>query len=143
MGKRTWIDSDIWTDTDGLNNDELLLYLRLLTNADRNIAGYYRVNTKHLAFDMGITVAKLEKMLGKQQKYWRYDFETKQVLIPKFTRYNIVKSKQQFTALNAELNKLKPCPLHKDFLEAFEEVNGIGATELIDNVFKERAKHYL
>ena len=135
MGKRTWIDSDIWTDTDGLNNEEKLLYLRLLTNEQRNIAGYYKINLRYMALDMGITEAKLEKQLLKQQKYWIYDKDTKQVLIPKFTKYNIVKSRQQFMKLNAELNQLKPCFLHKMFLEAFEEVNGLGSLDLIDPRF--------
>ena len=60
-------------------------------------------------------------------------------MIPKFTKYNIVKSKQQYARLNAELNMLKPCKLHKMFLEAFEEVNGIGSTEMIDERFKQKA----
>lgn len=143
MGKRTWIDSDIWSDTDGLNNQEQVVFLWLLTNAQRNIAGYYRINFRYMALDLHASEARLEKVLCKEQKYWSYDRETKQVLIPKFTRYNIVKSKQQITALNAELNKLHPCRLHKEFLEAFEEVNGVGASELIDPVFRARAKSYL
>lgn len=143
MGKRTWIDSDIWNDTDGLNNQEQVVYLWLLTNGQRNIAGYYKINLRYMALDLHATEARLEKILAKEQKYWKFDRETHQVLIPKFTRYNIVKSRQQITALNAELNKLKPCPLHKDFLKAFEEVNGTGATELIDERFKDKAKPYL
>lgn len=143
MGKRTWIDSDIWNDTDGLNNQEQVVYLWLLTNSQRNIAGYYKINLRYMALDLHASEARLEKVLNKEQKYWMFDRETHQVLIPKFTRYNIVKSKQQITALNAELNKLKPCPLHKAFLIAFEDVNGIGATELIDAKFKDKAKPYL
>ena len=143
MGKRTWIDSDIWNDTDGLNNQEQVVYLWLLTNSQRNIAGYYKVNLRYMALDLHASEARLEKMLCKEQKYWVFDKDTCQVLIPKFTRYNIVKSRQQITALNAELNKLKPCPLHKAFLKAFEDVNGIGATELIDEKFKVKAKPYL
>lgn len=143
MGKRTWIDSDIWNDTDGLNNQEQVVYLWLLTNSQRNIAGYYKLNLRYMALDLHASETRLEKVLAKEQKYWMFDRETHQVLIPKFTRYNIVKSKQQITALNAELNKLKPCPLHKAFLKAFEDVNGIGATELIDAKFKDKAKPYL
>lgn len=143
MGKRTWIDSDIWNDTDGLNNQEQVVYLWLLTNSQRNIAGYYKINLRYMALDLHASEARLEKVLNKEQKYWMFDRETHQVLIPKFTRYNIVKSKQQITALNAELNKLKPCPLHKAFLKAFEDVNGIGASELIDERFKVKAKPYL
>lgn len=139
MGKRTWIDSDIWCDTEGLNNSEQVLYFWLLTNNQRNIAGYYKINLAYAKLDLHASENRIEKMLLKEQKYWVYDRETKQVLIPKFTRYNIVKSNQQITALNAELRKLKPCFLHKLFLEAFEEVNGTGAIRLIDGKFRAEA----
>lgn len=139
MGKRTWIDSDIWTDTEDLSNDEKILYLYLLTNEQRNIAGYYKCNLGHMALDFGVTETRLEKMLCREQKYWKYDPETRQVLIPKFTKYNIIKSKQQYTKLNAEISKLKPCGLHKEFIEAFVKENGIGADEMIDDKFKRDA----
>ena len=143
MGKRTWIDSELWSDTDDLNSDEKLFYLYLLTNDQRNIAGYYRIHTRYVSVDMGWSKTQIERMLNKKQKYWMYDKTTGQVLIPKFTRYNIVRSKQQFTALNAELNKLKPCPLHKEFLKGFEEVNGLGSTQMIDAKFREKAEDIL
>ena len=142
MGKRTWIDSDIWSDTEGLSNTELMFYVYLLTNSQRNIAGYYTVNLKHMAVDLNMSQSRIEKLLNKEQKYWKYDSETKQVLIPKFTRYNTVKSKSQITAMNSELNRLHQCPLHKEFIKAFEDCNGIGATELIDARFMDKAFSY-
>lgn len=139
MGKRTWIDSDIWSDTEDLTLTERVFYIYLLTNNQRNIAGYYRLNTKYVAVDMGMTKAEIEALLEREQKYWFYDKDTEQVLIPKFTKYNIVRSRQQFAKLNADLNMLKPCKLHRKFIESFEEVNGIGSTEMIDEKFKARA----
>lgn len=133
---RTWIDSAFWSDTEGLDNSEKIFYLYLLTNEQRNIAGYYKVNLRYMSIDLGMSREEAEAMLSKDQKYWKYDKETQQVLIPKFTRYNIVRSKPQFVKLNADLNQLKPCKLHKVFLKAFEEVNGIGAVELIDEKFR-------
>lgn len=143
MGKRTWIDGDLWHDTEDLSSAERLLYLYLLTNDQRNVAGYYKINTRLAAFDFGTTETKFEKMLSRQQKYWVYDKETKQVLIPKFTRYNIIKSKQQYAKLNVDLNQLKPCKLHKMFLDSFVDVNGVGADLLIDEKFKRKAEGYI
>lgn len=140
MSKRTWIDSGIWEDTEGLTPTEKAFYLYLLTNEQRNIAGYYKVNLRYMMVDLEMTKEEAEALLMKKQKYWDYDRETQQVLIPKFTRYNIIKSKQQYAKLNAELDRLKPCRLHKAFLTAFEEVNGIGANELIDERFKRKAE---
>ena len=136
MGKRTWIDSQIWGDTDDLDDKGKLFYLYLLTNDQRNIAGYYRISLKYIWVDLGWSKTQIEEMLNKEQKYWVYDPETSQVLIPKFTRYNIVKSKQQISKLNAELATLKPCGLHKRFIEAFEEVNGLGAANLLEEKFR-------
>lgn len=143
MGKRTWIDSDIWEDTEDLDAKSRHFYLYLLTNSRRNIAGYYKVSLKHFASDLGLSEAKVEQMLMKKQKYWLYDKATSQVLIPKFTRYNIVKSSQQIKALNAELRKLKPCSLHRAFMDAFEEINGVGSLGLIDEKFRQEAEGIL
>ena len=136
MGKRTWIDSDIWADTDDLNITEKVFYIYLLTNSQRNIAGYYHFNIKYAVLDLGMADDHIEVLLTRNQKYWAYDKDTHQVLIPKFTRYNVVKSRQQITKMNAELSMLKPCRLHELFLKAFEEVNGLGAGELIDPKFR-------
>ena len=142
MGKRTWIDSDIWSDTDDLDKEGKLFYLYLLTNSQRNIAGYFKVNLNYMALDLNATKADVEKLLMTKTKYWVYDSETKQVLIPKFTRSNVVKSRQQIAKMNSELSTLKPCRLHEIFLYAFEEVNGIGAAELIDPKFREAKDAY-
>lgn len=135
MGKRTWIDSDLWSDIDDLDNEGKLFYLYLLTNSQRNIAGYYKINLRYAAFELGKTEKEVEELLKSDHKYWRYDKQTQQVLIPKFTKYNIVKSKQQIAKLNTELAMLKPGRLHKEFVKAFTEVNGIGAEQLLDNKF--------
>ena len=135
MGKRTWIDSDLWSDIDDLDNEGKLFYLYLLTNSQRNIAGYYKINLRYAAFELGKTEKEVEELLKSDHKYWKYDKQTQQVLIPKFTKYNIVKSKQQIAKLNAELAMLKPGRLHKEFVKAFTEVNGIGAEQLLDNKF--------
>ena len=141
MGKRTWIDSDIWSDTEDLDNEGKLFYLYLLTNSQRNIAGYYKVNLAYMALDFQTSREAVERMLMTKTKYWVYDKETRQVLIPRFTRFNVVKSKQQITKMNAELSALKPCRLHALFIKAFAEVNGIGAEELIDPKFRMSASN--
>lgn len=143
MGKRTWIDSDLWIDTEDLSVKERLFYLYLLTNSQRNIAGYYKVSIEHTALDMQMTKDEVLEMLTKKQKYWAYDEKTGQVLIPRFTKYNTVKSDTQIRKLNAELKQLRPCPLHKEFLEAFEYCTGLGATELIDTVFRDKTKSFI
>lgn len=136
MGRRTWIDSDIWVDTEDLSLKERLFYLYLLTNNQRNIAGYYKISIEHAALDMQMSVDEILELLRKKQKYWQYDDKTRQVLIPKFTRYNTVRSSTQIRGMNAELRQLRLSFLHKEFIKAFDECNGIGASEIIDEKFK-------
>lgn len=143
MGKRTWIDSDIWSDVDDLDNKEKMFFIYLMTNEQRNIAGYYKINLKYAASDLDMSVEEVKALMGKESKYWDYDPDTKQVLIPKFTKYNLVKSRQQCSALNAELEKLKPCRLHKKFLDTFLEVNGIGAEAMLDDKFRSQCEAYI
>lgn len=136
MGRRTWIDSDIWYDTRKLTDEELKLYLHLLVNESGNIAGYYKLNLRHLSADMGMDEEEVVSLLIRPNKYWDYDDGTEQVLLPKYTKYNTVKGTPQIKKLNAELAMLTPCRLHKEFLESWVAINGVGAEDLIDYKFK-------
>lgn len=136
MGRRTWIDSGIWYDTRKLTSKERDLYLHLLINDGGNSAGYFQVNLAHLSVDMGISEDEAVGMLKAKNKFWLYDEATEQVLIPKYTKYNKVAGSSQIKKLNADLSQLTPCWLHKEFLKAWEECNGIGATTLIDDKFQ-------
>ena len=135
MGRRTWIDSDIWYETRKLTDEELKLYLHLLVNENGNIAGYYKLNLRYLCVDMGMDEDAVLRLLKKPNKYWVYDEETEQVLLPKYTKYNTVKGTPQIKKLNAELSKLTPCKLHKAFLENWKAINGIGSEVLLNNWF--------
>lgn len=136
MGRRTWIDSDIWYETRNLPEEEIRLYIHLLVNEGGNIAGYYKLNLRYLAVDMRMDEDKVLQLLKKKNKYWIYDEQTEQVLLPKYTKYNMVKGTPQVKKLNAELSMLTPCKLHKVFLDNWIAINGTGAEELIDYKFK-------
>lgn len=136
MGRGTWIDSGIWFETRKLAPVERELYLRLIINENGNLAGYYKLNTVHLAADMGMPYEDLLELLNKPNKYWLFDEETDQVLIPRYTKYNVVRGRPQETRLNAELARLTPCRLHKEFVKAWVECNGIGAEQVLDEKFR-------
>ena len=135
MGRRTWIDSGIWYDTRKLTSTERDLYLHLLINDRGNSAGYYKLNLAHLSVDMGMAETEVVEMLKTKNKFWMFDESTEQVLIPKYTKYNKVAGNTQLKRLNADLAQLTPCRLHKEFLKAWDECNGIGASTLIDDKF--------
>ena len=143
MGRKTWIDSDIWRDMRKDPIEVQMFYLRLLCSENGNIAGYFKIDVGHLAYDMRTDEDEVIALLTKKTKYWKYDKETEQVLIPRYTKHNAVKSPPQINKLNAELSKLTPCKLHGEFIKAFAECNGIGAETLLDPKFLEKAKPYI
>ena len=65
MGRRTWIDSDIWYETRNLPEEEIRLYIHLLVNEGGNIAGYYKLNLRYLAVDMRMDEDKVLQLLKK------------------------------------------------------------------------------
>ena len=136
MGRRTWIDSGIWYDTRKLTSKERDLYLHLLVNDNGNSAGYYKLNMVHLCVDMGMSEDELLGMLRVKNKFWLFDEGTEQVLIPKYTKYNKIAGSSSIRKLNVDLDQLTPCRLHKEFLKAWENCNGIGSVELIDEKFR-------
>lgn len=125
-----------------MSSIERELYLRLIINDNGNCAGYYKLNLCHLASDMGKTEEEVIALLNQTNKFWAFDEETEQVLLPKYTKYNIVRGNPQITKLNAELSQLSPCKLHKVFLKAWEDCNGLGAERLIDPKFRMIAEDY-
>ena len=143
MGRRTWIDSSIWYETRKLTSSERDLYLRLVINDNGNSAGYYKLNLSHLAGDMSMDEDEVVSLLNHKTKFWKFDPETEQVLLPKYTKYNVVRGKMQEVRLNADLAQLSPSRLHKDFIEAWKECNGLGAELLLDHKFRDIADGYI
>lgn len=137
------MDSSIWNETRKLTTKERELYLRLMINDNNNSAGYYKLNVFHLASDMGLPEDELTDLLNHKNKFWKYDQETEQVLLPKYTKYNVVRGRPQETRLKTDLAQLTPCRLHKDFIEAWKECNGLGAEELLDPKFRSIAEGYI
>lgn len=136
MGRGSWIDSGIWFETRRLCPQERELYLRLIINDNGNSAGYYKLNTVHLAADMGISLQDLILLLKKPNKFWRFDEDTDQVLLPRYTKYNVVRGRNQEVRLNADLARLTPCRLHREFVKAWVECNGVGAESVLDEKFR-------
>ena len=135
MGRITYVTNDIWTDDaicDLPNDSYRLLYFRLLLNESNNIAGYFRVNTRHLAQDSKKSLKTMKDMLKADTTLWMYDEATEQVLIPTYLKYNNVRSVKQLSAVNFAIRQLKVCPLHLEFIKALEEYGGIGSVGAID-----------
>lgn len=139
MGRKTWIDSDIWTDIrKHLDPVDERIYTRLLCNPNGNIAGYFLLDTMWLAGSVGITEDELIARLKSQTKYWMFDENTSQVLIPTYTKYNTISGSKQFAALNKAIKPLSICKLHLYLVCCLEKYSGIGTSKAIDaNILRE------
>jgi hypothetical protein len=65
MSTNRMIKDSFWTDSyiENLDPIEKLLYIYLLTNPLCNIAGIYQIQTKRIAFEIGIDKEMVEKLL--------------------------------------------------------------------------------
>lgn len=114
----TPIRSDIWIDeeVEQLSPEGKLLYVYLLTNPYSNLAGYYQIIPRHIASDLKIEEEKILPILLDQKKLWKYDPDTRQILIPSYLKYNKVGGEKQIKALNSQIKGLSKCELLKYFL---------------------------
>lgn len=148
MGRITHITNDIWSDEaiqDLPDESYVALYFRLLLNESCNQAGYYRLNVKHLATDVGLGMDELKVKLEHKTSLWKYDEFTNQVLIPTYLKYNVARSEKQLMAVNALVRQLKICDLHLEFIKSLEKYSGVGAVGCLDRsilreVYKMSAK---
>lgn len=134
MGRYTLVDNSIWGDDefDELNDSGKIMYLYLLTCPVGNISGFFKLPPKQIASDLGKPKEKILPQLKAQKKLWKYDEETRQVLIPNYLKYNKASNERQVKAINAAINKLTLCELHVDFLKAFLTYSGMDAWKYLD-----------
>jgi len=67
MSTNRMIKDSFWTDSyiENLDPIEKLLYIYLLTNPLCNIAGIYQIQTRRIAFEIGIDKEMVEKLLNR------------------------------------------------------------------------------
>lgn len=137
MGRYTSIRSEIWTDgeVENLNVIGKALYLYLLTSPLSNAAGYYRIPVKQIALDLNLEEKEILPELRSQQKLWKYDEKTKQVLIPNYLKYNKLGGPNQLRGLNIQLSTLEKCDLHIEFIYSVHKYLGDAALEKLDKEF--------
>lgn len=67
MSKKSQISDSFWTDewVDNLDPSEKLVFIYLLTNANRNLIGTYKVSLKRMAFETGFEKDMVEKIITR------------------------------------------------------------------------------
>lgn len=108
-----------------------ILYDYLLTSPVGNAAGYYKLTKAQLKADLcreddesdsGFNVddeiffkKEILPQLTDQDKLWKYDSKTNQVLILNYLKYNRCGSERQIKGMIQQIGPLDQCELHLDF----------------------------
>ncbi len=147
MAKYTMVRSETWSDRKvaQLSIPGKALYNYILTSPVSNLAGYYalgimQIKTNLCRYEEGRFNAEDEQVfeekvlpeLYSQKCLWKYDNETKQVLIPKYLKYNKIGGSSQLIAVGKAIRTLEVCELHIDFLYALHKYVGTAACDYID-----------
>lgn len=121
-----WIDDEVMA----LPMIGKALWAYLIGGPQSNAAGFYKLPIKTLKTDLCGSDAEgnllegeeeqfsnvILPLLYSQDKLWKYDRQTSQVLIPKYLKHNKAGGPKQITGLNAQIETLTKCQLHVCFL---------------------------
>lgn len=107
------VQLSFWTDSkidDEFTPEDKYFYLFLITNHYTNISGCYEISTRQMAKLTGYneeTIQRLIKRMEEVHKVIKYDFETKEMLILNWHKYNWTKSKDLLKAVQIDADKIK------------------------------------
>lgn len=102
-----------WTDPkvdDDFTPEDKYFYLYLLTNPHTNLCGCYEISMKQMVRETGYnedTVKRLIQRMENVHNVIQYDPETKEILIPKWGKYNWFKSKDTMKGLSKTAEYVK------------------------------------
>lgn len=135
MNRYTSVYNSIWDDEEFEELTDLgkLIYFNLLCNPLGNIAGYYKLQPKQVAFNLGKPVAEITPILNGGSKLWKYDPETKQVLLPNYLKYNKAGGEKVLKGMAKQVEYLEKCFMHKDFLWSVYKYCGEDALQYFDH----------
>lgn len=102
-----------WTDPkvdDEFTPEDKYFYLYLLTNPHTNICGCYEISMKQMVRETGYNEDTVKRLLTRMETVHgvvQYDSQTKEVLIPRWSKYNWVKSKDTFKGVEKVSSEIK------------------------------------
>lgn len=135
MNRYTSVYNSIWDDDEFEALDDLgkLVYFNLLCNPAGNMAGYYRIQAKQIALYLDHPADEIQSYLSMDTGLWKYDSETKQVILPNYLKYNKVAGANSLKAIAKQVEYLEKCFMHKDFLWSVYKYCGEDALQYFDH----------
>lgn len=122
-----YIDSNMWGDTkftDDFTPEDKYFWLLLLTTRYGNLSGCFEFSIKQMARDSGYKEEMISKLLNrfiKDYKMIDYDYETKEILILNWYKYNWTKSPKFKSSLDKYINQIKNSKFKEYINNLYEE----------------------
>lgn len=111
MAKYRYVYCEFWTDPDVLEftPEEKNFYLYILTNPHTSQCGIFEISVKQMEFETGYNRDTIQKLINRFEEYdkIKYNFETKEMAIKNWPKYNGTKSPKVQKCIDEELKKIK------------------------------------
>lgn len=107
------IQMSFWEDTkivEDFTPEDKYFMLYCLTNSHTNLCGCYKISLNKISTDTGYTVDVIKSLLKRFDKIYnviKYDYETKELFIKNWDKYNCTKSVKLDKPLLNEIEKVK------------------------------------
>ena len=113
--------TDFWNDPkvmEEMTPEDKYFYLYLLTNANTNMIGIYRIVKKQMAFDLGYSIESVNSLMERFISTYDliiYNADTRELCIKNYGKYNLNKAGKPVTdCIKKELNEVKDKTLIKE-----------------------------
>lgn len=108
------VDTDLWNDakiSETFTSDDLLFWLFLLTTRYSNFAGCFQITPRQMQIDLKFAnVEKVEKLIERfanEHELIAYDYETHEIIIFNWLKYNVNTSQSHRTSVEKHAEKIK------------------------------------
>lgn len=105
------IHTQIWSDPffSELESDKKIFYLYILTNERTRQCGIYEISKKHIAFDLGITIDKVSKLISYFTSVGKIKFSdsTNEIAVKNWAKYNYSTSPKVVKCIESEIKLVK------------------------------------
>lgn len=131
------VSMSFWTDTkiiDDFTPEDKYFMLWALTNNYTNIIGCYEISIKQISNDLGYnkdTIEALLKRFCEVHKKILYDFDTKELLVVNWSKYNWNASPKLDSLLNTTIEKVKSTKFHDYLANIYNQRESVNDMVLI------------
>ncbi len=119
------IHTTFWTDTkiaDEFSPEDKYFMLYCLTNPYTNIIGCYEISIRQIANDMGYSRDAVESLLKRFKEHYKiidYDFETKELFIKNWYKYNWTNSPKLDQPLLTAIKGVKTDAFRNEIIDLY------------------------